>query len=146
MALEWPSYSEPSVADEESAALRQARDTVEIHEAAGSVSMLHGGSANWTVVSERELVQLPPLPGRSLRIQSVEDLEDVPSLLGESCRHLQSVGYALRESRVNSLGVLFGRAGASRIVPLDEMSFPPPWWLHDGNGPLRALIRWVEAE
>ena len=146
VALEWPSYSEPSVADEESAALRQARDTVEIHEAAGSVSMLHGGSANWTVVSERELVQLPPLPGRSLRIQSVEDLEDVPSLLGESCRHLQSVGYAVTESRVNSLGVLFGRAGASRIVPLDEMSFPPPWWLHDGNGPLRALIRWVEAE
>ena len=146
VASEWPSYSEPSVADEESAALRQVRDTVEIHEAAGSLSMLHGGSANWTVVSELELVQLPPLPGRSLRIRSVEDLEDVPSLLGESCRHLQSVGYAVAESRVDSLGVLFGRAGASRIVPLDDMAFPPPWWLHDGKGPLRALIRWVEVE
>ena len=146
LASEWPSHVGPVFTDRESAVLRQARDTIEIHQAAGFVRMLHGGLENWTVVSERDLLQLPFLPGRSLRIRSVQNLEDVPSLLGEACRHIQSVGYAVDEDRVNDLAVLFGRAGASRFVPFDGMSFPPAWWLHDGQGPLRALIGWVEVQ
>ena len=146
LASEWPSHVEPVFTDRESAVLRQARDTIEIHQAAGSVRMLHGDLENWTVVSELDLLQLPFLPGRSLRIRSAQNLEDVPSLLGESCRHIQSVGYAVDEDRVNDLAVLFGRVGASRVVPFDGMSFPPAWWLHDGQGPLRALIGWVEVQ
>ena len=146
LACEWPSHVEPVFADRESALLRQVRDTIEIHQAAGSVRMLHGGIENWTVVSELDLLQLPFLPGRSLRIRPVQNLEDVPSLLGESCRHIQSVGYAVAEDRVDDIAVLFGRAGASRVVPFDAMSFPPAWWLHDGQGPLRALIGWVEVQ
>ena len=146
LASEWPSHAEPVFTDRERAVLRQARDTIEIHEAAGSVRMLHGDLENWTVVSELDLLQLPFLPGRSLRIRSAQNLEDVPSLLGGACRHIQSVGYAVDEDRVNDLAVLFGRAGASRFVPFDCMSFPPAWWLHDGQGPLRALIGWVEVQ
>ncbi len=146
LASEWPSHVGPEFADQESVVLRQVRDTIEIQQAAGSVSMLHGGLENWTVVSELDLLQLPFLPGRSLRLRTVENLEDVPSLLGEACRHIQSVGYAVAEDRVNDLAVLFGRAGASRVVPFDGMSFPPAWWLHDGQGPLRALVGWVEVQ
>ena len=146
LASEWSSHVEPVFTSRERSVLRQVRDTMEIHQAVGSVRMLHGGLENWTVVSELDLLQLPSLPGRSLRIRPVQNLEDVPSLLGESCRHIQSVGYAVDEDRVNDLAVLFGRVGASRVVPFDGMSFPPAWWLHDGQGPLRALIRWVEVQ
>tara|TARA_B100000676_G_scaffold302885_1_gene352559 strand:- start:697 stop:2037 length:1341 start_codon:yes stop_codon:yes gene_type:complete len=146
LASEWSSHVEPVFTSRERSVLRQVRDTMEIHQAVGSVRMLHGGLENWTVVSELDLLQLPSLPGRSLRIRPVQNLEDVPSLLGESCRHIQSVGYAVDEDRVNDLAVLFGRVGASRVVPFDGMSFPPAWWLHDGQGPLRALIGWVEVQ
>ena len=146
LASEWSSHVEPVFTSRERSVLRQVRDTMEIHQAVGSVRMLHGGLENWTVVSELDLLQLPFLPGRSLRIRSAQNLEDVPSLLGEACRHIQSVGYAVDEDRVNDLAVLFGRAGASRFVPFDGMSFPPAWWLHDGQGPLRALIGWVEVQ
>ena len=146
LASEWSSHVEPVFTSRERSVLRQVRDTMEIHQAVGSVRMLHGGLENWTVVSELDLLQLPSLPGRSLRIRPVQNLEDVPSLLGESCRHIQSVGYAVDEGRVNDLAVLFGRAGASRVVPFDGMSFPPAWWLHDGHGPLRALVGWVEVQ
>jgi len=32
------------------------------------------------------------------------------------------------------------------IVPIREMSFPPPWWYHDGRGPLQDLVRWAEVD
>ena len=34
--------------------------------------------------------------------------------------------------------------GATRIVPLDEIPFPQPEWLHDGSRPLGELVRWSE--
>ena len=40
----------------------------------------------------------------------------------------------------------FDRLASPRVVPLANMSFPPPWWLHDGRGPLWDLVRWAEVE
>jgi len=31
-----------------------------------------------------------------------------------------------------------------RIAPLDEVAFPPPWWHHDGRGPLDVLVERVD--
>ena len=142
----WPAPGQAALAAREGAALRQARDTVEIHQAAGAARMMHGGGANWTVVFESEVADVPPLPGRSVRIRAVDDLAHVPAILEPAGRHLQSVGYAGAEQRINELAEAFGQAGASRIVPLARLSFPPAWWLHDGQGPLKTLVRWVEVE
>jgi len=146
LAAEWPAPAEPNLASDEAAALRQARDTVEIQEAAGAARLWHGGTANWTVVFESGLADAPPLPGRSVRIRAVDDLSDVPAILGPAGRHLQSVGYAGAGDRFKELAGAFGRVGASRVVPFGRMSFPPAWWLHDGRGPLETLVRWVEVE
>jgi hypothetical protein len=39
-----------------------------------------------------------------------------------------------------------GLVGASRVVPFESVAFPPPWWHHDGRGPLLDLVRWVDVE
>lgn len=142
----WPTDGASGGREVERAALVQARGTVELQEAAGAARMLHGHEASWTVVFESDLVQLPQLPGRSVRIRGVSDLDDVPAMVGRAGRHLQSVGYAGDERRAMGLAEALTRAGATRIVPFEHMSFPPAWWLHDGRGPLETLVRWAEVE
>ena len=39
-----------------------------------------------------------------------------------------------------------GAVGASRVAPFAAVPFPRPWWHHDGGGPLRDLVRWVDLE
>ena len=146
LASEWPAPADADEVGTEAAEIAQARGTVEIYEAAGAARMIHGGGANWTVVFESDLVAVPPLPGRSVRIRPVDDLTEVAAILGPAGRHLQSVGYAGAEERITGLTESLGRAGASRVVPFARVSFPPAWWLHDGKGPLETLVRWVEVE
>jgi hypothetical protein len=55
--------------------------------------------------------------------------------------HLQSVGVA---GVVEELSEGLAELGVTRIVPLEELPFPPAWWMHDGAGPLKILSRWVE--
>lgn len=147
LEAEWPS-GEPGAARTAAtaAALQQARGTVEIQAAAGAARLFQGGAANWTVVFESRLVPAPELPGRSVRIRAVDDLERVPELLSGAGPHLQSVGFAGLGDRLTDVASALGRIGASRVVPFERMSFPPPWWLHDGRGPLATLVRWLEVE
>ncbi|MDX1645696.1 MAG: acyl-CoA reductase [Longimicrobiales bacterium] len=128
-------------------ALQQLRGTAEIQAGMGPLEVHHGGAeATWTVIYEPE-----PLVGsfrapRTLRVRPVPDVSELPEFLAPFERHLQSVGYAGLGSRATSTAEALGRAGASRITPFRGLAFPPPWWLHDGQGPIRALVRWVELE
>jgi hypothetical protein len=38
------------------------------------------------------------------------------------------------------------RVGVTRVTAFSEVPFPPPWWHHDGVGPLGALVRWVDLD
>lgn len=58
--------------------------------------------------------------------------------------HLQTAGIAGFGRDEPAVADALARAGFTRICPLEEVAFPPAWWHHDGAGPLRRLIRWVE--
>ena len=60
--------------------------------------------------------------------------------------HLQTVGVAGMEDRLEALAADLGAIGAVRVCPLGSVPFPPPWWHHDGQGPLGALLRWMDLE
>ena len=47
---------------------------------------------------------------------------------------------------LEGLAEALAREGAVRVVPLEKMPWPPAWWHHDGEGPLRALVRWTDLE
>jgi cytochrome c551/c552 len=133
---------------EEGAALQQLRGTAELLAATGSGFVRHGGvTAPWTVIyAEHADHGRPVTLARGVRVQEVEDASSLASELSPLGAHLQSVAYAGLDGRVTEVAESLGRAGASRVVPIDRVSFPPPWWLHDGRAPLRDLVRWVEVE
>lgn len=137
----------PPLTTDQASALVQLRGTMEMHEAAGSVELHHGGSeAPWTVIFEGAPVPVPGDAPRTVRIRPVADIVEVGEAVEPLGPHLQSVGYVGTGSRAAALAEVLGQAGASRVVSFPALSFPPPWWLHDGRGPLRELVRWVEWE
>ena len=49
--------------------------------------------------------------------------------------------------RINeAMGEALASIGASRVTSLSDAPWPPPWWHHDGGGPLRSLVRWTDLE
>ncbi|MCH7530232.1 MAG: hypothetical protein IIB36_00550 [Gemmatimonadetes bacterium] len=129
----------------EASALHQVRGTAELMVASESGAEIHhGGEAPWTVIFDRGPTAIAPCLGRTVRVVPLTDLEQLPDLLARVGAHLQTVGTAGLGDREKGLASRLGRAGVSRVVPLSEMPFPPPWWHHDGGSPLGDLVRWVD--
>ena len=81
-----------------------------------------------------------------LTVRPLPDASELAGVIDSAGRHLQTIGVAGFDKQLPSLAEEWGRLGASRIVPIREMSFPPPWWYHDGRGPLQDLVRWAEVD
>lgn len=128
----------------ESSALHQLRGTAELLAASGAVSVSHGGAAPWTVIVEKQGGTLSGCAGRTVIVRPFSDLEDLRTSLRPLARHLQTVGIAGLGDRTDDVATALGALGASRVVPFGEVPFPPPWWHHDGRGPLLDLVRWVD--
>lgn len=132
---------------DDAAALHQLRGTAEMLSASGSGSVLHGGDAgSWTLFQEGQPVSGMPTVGRFVRVRAIADVGKLANELRAIGPHLQSVGFTGLGGRESGVAATLGVLGASRVVPLASMPFPPPWWLHDGRGPLRELVRWTEVE
>jgi len=128
---------------EEAAALQQLRGHAELQAATGSGTVYHGGAeASWTVVYEPAAMPGPGCVARSVRVRPLRDAEDLGDELAGLQAHLQTIGVAGLTGRLGDLAPAWGRLGASRIVPFSRVPFPP----HDGRGPLRDLVRWIEVE
>jgi hypothetical protein len=131
----------------EASELHQVRGAAELMAATGSgMEVRHGGDASWTVILDPESSFAPSCVGRVVRVTAVDDILRVPAIVEALGHHLQTVGVAGAGGRVEALGEAFGRVGATRVTPFADVPFPAPWWHHDGTGPLRALVRWVDLE
>jgi hypothetical protein len=131
---------------EEASAVQQLRANAELM-ATAAVESWHGGSeASWTVVYDPGARAGAATVGRAVRVAPIEDASSLAHGLGPIGAHLQTVGVTGLGQRVTAITEALGRTGASRVVPLHAVSFPPPWWMHDGRGGLQDLVRWVELE
>jgi len=130
-------------------ALHQARGVAELTAGDAGGRILHGGPVPWTVVlesaSEGARASFPSV-GRVARLWPVADVDAVPALLAPLAPHLQTVGVAGLGARLEALARVLGGLGAVRVAPFATVPFPPPWWHHDGRGPLRDLVRFVDLE
>jgi hypothetical protein len=128
----------------EASRLQQARGTAELMAAADGGRLLHGGSSAWTVWwAPKDVAQLP-VAGRFVVVRPIADASTLAAQLGPLGPHLQTVGVAGLAGRLPAVSKALGEAGASRIAPFRAVPFPPPWWRHDGRGPLLDLVRWVD--
>ncbi len=128
--------------------MQQVRGRGEMEEALGEGTRIyHGGAAApWTVLVEPGKRLSPSCLGRTVRVLPVRDLSEVPSLLEGWRWHLQTVGVVGLGGREEELRESLARMGVSRVAPLSAAPWPPPWWHHDGSGPLRVLVRWTDRE
>jgi hypothetical protein len=131
----------------EASTLHQARGTAELLAASGSGVEVHqGGDASWTVVFDPGEARLPFCVGRVVRVKPVPTWQRVVSLIQPLAAHLQTVGVAGLGDETRAMAEAMARVGATRVTGFTEVPFPSPWWHHDGQGPLSALVRWVDLE
>jgi hypothetical protein len=126
----------------EAAALHQIRGTAELMAASGSgAAVHHGGQATWTVVFDPGSELDDACVGRVVRVRPVSDAYEVADRLAPLRGRLQTAGVAGCEERLEALAESLARAGVSRVTSYSGVAFPPPWWHHDGRGPLDVLTR-----
>ena len=133
--------------DRSAAELQQLRGTAEVLSAAGRGTLWRGEGTTWTVIWNPDPAFEPSCLGRTVRVKAIRSVDELLRLVGPYYRHLQTVGVAgLDAATLSSLGEGLARLGPTRVAPLDSAPWPPPWWHHDGMGPLTSLLRWSDLE
>jgi hypothetical protein len=136
-----------TLSPEEGAVVQQLRGSAELRAAAGEpVELYRARDGSWTVLLEPPGA-IEPCLGRTVRVHPVADVHEAARHLAIVGAHLQTVGVAgVSGERLERLADALGEIGAIRVCALSDVAFPPPWWHHDGQGPLRSLVRWVDLE
>jgi hypothetical protein len=129
---------------EEAAAAQQLVGSLELRRAAGESVDLWAGRG-WAVAVES--VGEPFAGGRVIMVRATDSVEKAASALMRWRGRLQAVGTAgLAPEAEARIARAAAAAGASRVGPVHAMAYPPPWWIHDGRGPLHALVDLMEWE
>jgi hypothetical protein len=133
---------------EEASAVRQLTGEVEMRIAAGAPLELWSGEAlAWGVILDPEPGFRGSCLGRVIRVRAVADLQVALSEMTSVSRHLQTVALeGVSPPGRTRMAEALAAIGASRVTSLADAPWPPPWWHHDGGGPLRSLIRWTDLE
>ncbi|MDX1566570.1 MAG: acyl-CoA reductase [Longimicrobiales bacterium] len=133
----------------EGSMIQQLRGTWEMRAAAEEGVAVHhgGGDAPWTVLVEPDPGFVLSCTGRVVRVRPVESLHRAVEELAPVGRHLQTVSVeGVPGDRRLALAESLAEIGAVRITSAKESPWPPPWWHHDGEGPLGSLLRWTDLE
>lgn len=137
-----------ALAPEEASAIHQLRAAAEFAQIAGGGTELHASArgTGWTVIWDPDPAFEASCLNRVVRIKPIPSLEMVAPRVERIGPLLQTVGVAADPERTEALAAVLGALGASRVVPLGAMAWPPPAWHHDGRPPLRSLVRWCDLE
>jgi hypothetical protein len=132
----------------EAAAARELRTRAEFREIAGeSIAMWQGDNLGFTVVHD----PVPSFTGsclnRTVIVYDVPSVEELLTRLAPLGPWLQTVGIAgFQSTQAETFTARIAEMGATRVTPIRAMPWPPVTWHHDGAGPLRELVRWIDLE
>ena len=128
----------------EAAAIHALRTRAEFGAAA---TLWSGERLAWTVIYMDEPVFEGTCLNRTLLIKPVASLHALAVLLEPFQEFLQTAGVAgFSGDELNHVATALADIGVSRVAPLSAMPWPPVTWHHDGRGPLRELVHWVDLE
>jgi hypothetical protein len=129
----------------EAAAIREVRTRAEF--GAGDAELWGPENLGYTVILSADDAFEGSCLNRTLLIKHVPDLDTLLSRIRPFGGLLQTIGIAgFRSEDIASAAAALGDAGATRITSIARMPWPPAGWHHDGRGPLRELVRWVDLE
>jgi hypothetical protein len=132
---------------EEAASVAGWRQGQELRGQDGSVELIGDAGAPWAVAyADQAGPLLPCALNRTVQVQAVASLAETLPLLAAQRDFLQTVGIAASPEELHALAEGLGRAGATRICALGQMTAPEAGWHHDGRFSLLDLVRMVEIE
>lgn len=132
---------------EEAASVAGWRQGQELQGQDGSVELIGDAGAPWAVAyADRAGPLQPGALNRTVQVQAVAALDGTLPLLAAQRDYLQTVGIAASPEELHALAEGLGRAGATRICALGQMTAPEAGWHHDGRFSLLDLVRMVELE
>jgi len=132
---------------EEAASVAGWRQAQEMQGYDGAVELLGDAQTAWCVAyAEQASALLPCALNRTVQVQALERLDEVVPLLAAQREVLQTVGLAAAPRELHALAEQLGRAGATRLCALGQMTAPEAGWHHDGRFSLLDLVRMVELE
>jgi hypothetical protein len=131
----------------EAAAIHDLRASAEFRAIAGEdVDVFGSRDTSATVIFEANTAFAASPLNRVLRIKPIADIGLLPGLLTPARHLLQTAAVAGPPGRIEALAPRLVAVGVTRITSFAEMPFPPPFWHHDGRGPLGELLRWADLE
>lgn len=132
----------------EAVAIRELRTRAEFAGIAGRRTQVWGpADLLYSVILSDETSFEGTCLNRTLLVKHVPDLETLLEVITPYSAALQTVGVAgFASDTIEQLAARLGEAGVSRVAPIADMPWPPPAWHHDGRGPLRELISWIDLE
>ena len=106
-----------------------------------------GDDLGWAVVLDGNPGFRASCLGRVVRVRPVASVHDAIEEMTEVGNHLQTVALeGVENSERVGIAEKLAQAGASRVTNFTDAPWPPPWWHHDGTGPLSVLVRWTDLE
>lgn len=131
----------------ETLAIQRARASAEFRSLAGEPVELHASAGTeYTVIYDPDPTFNASCLNRVLLVKPLSRLPELFKLIRPHRHVLQTVAVTGIGGRLAGFAELLGRAGASRITSFENAPWPSVEWHHDGQEPLRELIRWVDLE
>jgi hypothetical protein len=131
----------------EAAAIRELRTSAEFRGIAGrNVQLWEGADLGWTVVLDPDAGFGGSCLNRTLIVRRADSLDAVVAGAAPFGRYLQTVGLGGFEGEREAVAARLAEIGVTRVTPIAAMPWPPVAWHHDGRGPLRELVRWIDLE
>jgi hypothetical protein len=130
------------------AAMRGLAEAAAYRAASGTGDGVFGGpQRGWMVLWEPgDRPFEPSCLGRTVRVRPLPSIEGLGPRLEAARGVLQSAAVEGTDAGRTHAALLLARSGVTRVTTFERQPWPPAWWRHDGEGPLRALVRWVALE
>jgi hypothetical protein len=106
----------------------------------------------WLVIYDQSTMNFDPSPlFRVIRVKPVTDIMEIPRIVKPIGRFLQTVGVAIPDHRLIPFADAMGKAGASNMRTVSNMTLQKSWEPWDGRFPLHELmehdsIHWVSID
>lgn len=135
------------LSSEEATAIAAWRSAQELRALDGVAEILGQPEDSWTVVHVETPEALGPTGlNRTLKLVSVDSLDEVAALVAPYRSFLQTAGIAAPPAELFRLAAQLGEVGVTRIAALGRMTAPEAGWHHDGRFSLLDLVTMTEVE
>jgi hypothetical protein len=123
------------------------RNGEEMRALAGDRTLYGDPGDSWSVVSVAQAEALAPSAlGRTLKVVSVDSLDEMIGLVAAQRHFLQTAAVAAAPEELFRLSGLLGKIGVTRVTAFGKMTSPEAGWHHDGRFSLLDLVTITEIE